>query len=124
MVCKKSLLERQKMSVALIEDCRRMASQMVARETRGHGDTDNAMRRFAARHGVPHSLLWRLRYRPPLDIGAALMSKLVEAYGAECERQRKIIDHEIYVQSKTGPASALLRSAAALAQLDLFQERT
>lgn len=45
-----------------------IARRLVQAESRGPGDTENAMRRISSRWGVPFTFLWSLRYRPPADI--------------------------------------------------------
>jgi hypothetical protein len=114
-MCKKRLREDQ-MSTAVIDDCRRLAGYLVSREIRGNGDTDNAMRRVEQRYGVPFSTLWPLRYRPPRDIGASILARLVAAYQAETSRQQKLAAHELSIAKASGPASALVRAASSLAE--------
>lgn len=102
-------------STAVVEQAQGMARRLVAAESRGPGDTDNAMRRLEARYGVPYTTLWSLRYRAPKDMLASVYFRLVDAYRAECDRQKKLFDHELEVtKAIAGSTSDLVRQAAAL----------
>ena len=81
------------MSGAVCE-ARGWANALVQRESRGPGDTENAMRRLEARYGVPFSTLWILRYRPPKDIYVGVYERLKAAYLAETEKQIKALQHD------------------------------
>lgn len=69
------------------------ASDLLRWETRGPGDTDNAMRRISTRHGIEYNSLWSLRYRAPKRIWADVLTALREAHAKECERQRRKLDN-------------------------------
>lgn len=71
--CKKPLQLEQKSAVATAQDWSR---DLVQREARGSGDTENAMRRLEARYGVPWRTFWSLRYRPPKSICADVWLRL------------------------------------------------
>ena len=94
-----------------------MANQMIVREARGPGDIDNAMRRLEAKYGIPHSFLWSLRYRPPQDILMGAWSRLVCAYQAECDRQKRLLDAELATAKayENAASSILVRAALAVA---------
>ena len=66
-----------------------IARKLVHDESRGSGDTDNAMRRLSRRYDIPHSLLWALRYRPPHDILHGAWMRLMDAYEVECSKQER-----------------------------------
>lgn len=83
MDCKKRLPEPEQLYV---DQARAIARDLVQHESRGPGDTDNAMRRLEARYGVPYGFLWSLRYRPPKDVLMGAWHRLTAAYRAECER--------------------------------------
>lgn len=68
------------MSVAYVDEARRMAGDLIARESRGSGDLENAMRRIESRYGIPYGFLWGLRYRPPKDLLMGLFLRLQSAY--------------------------------------------
>ena len=81
-------------------DAQQWANELVRRESRGNGDTENAMRRLEARYGVPWRTFWTLRYRPPSDVLVGVYLKLKTAYEAECERQQRLLDHEREITRK------------------------
>lgn len=91
-MCKKFLQEDQKMSA--VAKAQYMAEQLLRQETRGNGDTNNAMHRLARRYKLPYSLLWRLRYRKPKDMLLSHWTALCAAYEAECQRQAARLQHE------------------------------
>lgn len=100
-----------------------MGAELLRWETRGPGDTANAMKRIAARYGVPVSLQWSLRYRPPKRIWSDLLAKLEAAHAAEQERQWRKLAHDLAVTTEIAgadhpavvAAQALLGAADALA---------
>ncbi len=115
-MCKKFLREGQMSSEAVVARAKAWAHDLVARESRGPGDTENAMRRLGARYGIPYRLLWGLRYRPPKDLLASAYLAIARAYEAERDRQMRQLQHELQITTaKAGPASRLIRAAAALA---------
>lgn len=69
---------------------------------------------------VPRSKIYSLARRPSSlkEIGAHVHAALRAAYAAECERQRKLLEHETYVASAAGINPAALRAAARLGGLD------
>lgn len=110
-----SLREKQVSPSAFVDDAATKARWLVQREVRGPGDLDNAMRRVEARYGVSFSTLWSLRYRRPKDIFTSAYIAILNAYEAECERQRKLLEHEQAItKAKTGVSAHLARAASAL----------
>ena len=102
-------------SAAFVSDADRKLRWMVQRETRCPGDTDNAMRRIAKRHGISYGAIWRLRYRLPDDILLSVYLSICIAYDAEIARQEKAFEHERAIaKAKTGLGAALLRLADTL----------
>ena len=96
-------------------DARAWANELVRREARGPGDMENAMRRLESRYGIPWRVFWSLRYRPPADVLTGLFFKLRDAYHAECDRQMRILEHEIEITKIiAGPDAPAVRSALAL----------
>lgn len=94
---KKSLREAQMDSAGLVDQAAEWSNALVQREARGPGDLPNAMERIERRYGVPYSAMWALRYRRPKDILASVYFRLHAAYQAECERQRKVLEHELAI---------------------------
>ena len=89
--------------------------ELLRRESRGPGDMENAMRRLETRYGIPWRIFWTMRYRPPTDVLTGVFVKLGSAYRAECERQERLLRHEIEITKlKTGTVSAAVRAAEAL----------
>ena len=112
-MCAKSVNDEKPMTGAT--DARAWANELVRREARGPGDMENAMRRLESRYGIPWRMFWSLRYRPPADILTGLFFKLRDAYHAECNRQMRILEHEIIITKlKAGPDADSVRQAQAL----------
>jgi hypothetical protein len=111
-MCKKSL---QEAVVSEVAEAQAWASALTALETRGPGDTDNAMRRVSRRHGIEYGSLWSLRYRTPKRIWADTYNRLRAAYVAECERQMQALHHEIEItRAAAGSDHPAVRKAEAL----------
>ena len=101
---------------SVVSEAKGWAGFLVHSESRGPGDTDNAMRRVARRYGLPHSTLWALRYRAPKDLLASVYLKLRSAYEAEHERQlARLADDLARTRQQTGAHTILYRAAAAVA---------
>jgi hypothetical protein len=102
---------------------RSMASDLLSWETRGPGDTANAMRRIATRYGVPYSAQWALRYRPPKRVWSDILKTLQAAHAAERERQLRKLAHDVEVTARIAgaehpavvAAEAVLRAGGAAA---------
>lgn len=115
-VCKTSLREAQTPEPnEIVEEAAAWAEAMVSREARGPGDLPNAMERIARRYGIPHSVLWSLRYRRPKDLFASVYFKLRAAYEAECERQLRQLQHELEItKARAGAAHPAVVAAEAV----------
>lgn len=97
---------------AAVSDARSWARMLVHRESRGPGDTENAMRRLESRYGIPWRTFWALRYRPPTDMFVSVYQQIGAAYQAECERQERLMRHELTLtKAKTGPFHAAVIAA-------------
>ena len=81
-------------AATFVDEAVEMARNMVARESRGPGDIDNAMSRLEARYGVPYSVFWSLRYKKPKTMDVDIFARIFFAYEAECERQQRLVDEE------------------------------
>lgn len=102
-----------------VASARDWANALVRRESRGSGDTENAMRRLEVRYGIPWRTFWSLRYRPPNDILTGVFFRLKAAYEAECERQVRLLQHELEItKAKAGPDAASVRAAMAILDTD------
>ena len=114
-MCKKPLRVSQ-MSNADVTLARGYADDLLRWETRGPGDTANAMRRLAHRYGVPVGLQWSLRYRPPKRLWSDLLSRIEAAHAAERQRQLRKLAHDAEVTARAAGSDhpAVLAAAAAL----------
>lgn len=66
-----------------VQQAHEWAADLVAAEHCGPGDTTSAaMERCAKRHGIDHSVLWSLRYRPPKDMMVGAYMRLKSAHEA------------------------------------------
>jgi len=81
------------------------ADALVTKVHRGPGDNvESAMYRAETKYGVPFSLLWALRYRPPKAMMVGAWSYLQHVYYAECGRQEARLRHELEL-TKALPAT-------------------
>ena len=104
---------------AVVADARKWAVQMVKTETRGSGDLERAMETVARRCDVTVSLIRSLHYRAPKDIWATCYFKIASAYRVECERQAKLLEHELQITAaKVGSSASLVGAARALVGKD------
>src|ERR1700722_8876728 len=103
------------MSAAFVEEAAEKASWLVRREARGPGDLENAMRRIESKYGLSYSTLWALRYRKPRDLLVSTFVRIIAAYDAEIERQKRLLDHEATVsKARTRFGEIIDRTADAL----------
>ena len=118
---KKLLHERKNelgQNMSAVEEARSWAEYLVSQESRGNGDTENAMRRLETRWGVPWRAFWSLRYRPPKDILMGTYYGLRNAYAAEKERQYKRLRSELQAAKAAGVTGDLIDEASALLRAD------
>jgi hypothetical protein len=103
----------------IVDQAEGWAKRLTQSEARGPGDMENAWRRLESRYGVPWRTFWALRYRKPRDLTASVYHRLAAAYTAECERQMKLLRHEISITKLVaGPDHpAVVASEAALGAL-------
>ena len=100
---------------AYVAEASDWAKKMVRRDSRGSGDSGRAMAAVARRCGVTPSLIWALHYRPPKNLLVTAYFALASQYRDECEKQRKLLEHEIEVTAaKVGADSAAVGAARAL----------
>lgn len=98
-----------------VEEASSKAQWLVQREVRGPGDLPQAMRRIEARYGVPYATLLSLRYRKPRDILISVYVRICEAHRDECERQKRLIEHEAAISNaRTWVGRSVLAEAEAL----------
>ncbi|MGV7034879.1 hypothetical protein [Methylobacterium symbioticum] len=91
------------------------ADDLIRWESRGPGDTANAMRRLAQRSAVPFAKLWALRYRPPKAIASHVLARLAAAHAAEVERQLRKLAHDAEITARiAGPSHPAVVAAEAV----------
>ena len=114
-MCKR-FLRKVQMPEADITRAQLFADDLLRWETRGPGDTANAMRRVAQRAALPFSKLWALRYRPPKAVASHVLAALQAAHAREVERQLRKLAHDVEITARIAPSSdpALPSAAAAL----------
>lgn len=107
--------KERKMSDAYVDMAATWTRELVQRESRGPGDTKNAMKRLSARHGIAYATLWALRYRRPKDMLVSVYGRVREAYLAETERQLRKLEQEIEItRAIAGADCRSVRTAQAL----------
>ncbi|GJD72584.1 hypothetical protein CFIICLFH_0801 [Methylobacterium goesingense] len=112
-MCKRSLRKKQ-MPDADISRAQLFADDLLRWESRGPGDTANAMRRVAHRAALPFSKLWALRYRPPKAVASNVLSALEAAHAREVERQLRKLAHEVETTARiAGPSDPAVAAASA-----------
>lgn len=90
------------MSDVFVSNAQSWANELVRRESRGPGDYENAMRRLESRYGIPWQTFWRLRHGRLKDVYVSIYVRLQGAYQAECERQIRLLAHEIEIAKAKG----------------------
>jgi hypothetical protein len=95
------------------DQARTWANDLVKRESRGPGDMENSMRRLETKYGIPWRTFWELRYRPPKDVMHGVWERLRQAHLAECDRQMRLMQHEIELTKATKPEAHSVASAQA-----------
>jgi len=105
------------MVTAEVTQAKAFAGALLRWESRGPGDTENAMRRIARRHGIEYGQLWSLRYRAPKRIWADVLTKIALAYDAERDRQLRALKHETDLTEIAAAGAALDSVAKARAVL-------
>ncbi|GJE29761.1 hypothetical protein [Methylobacterium organophilum] len=108
-------LRKVQMPEADITRAQLFAADLLRFETRGPGDTANAMRRVAQRAAVPFSKLWALRYRPPKAVASHILSALEAAHAREVERQLRKLAHDAEITARiAGPSHPAVVAAEAV----------
>lgn len=123
--CKNLLRWNQKMAEAYVEDARRWADFLIKREFKGPGDTlDAAMGRCERKYRVSRSVLWGLRYRPPMDMLVSVYMALRDAYEAELSRLDRKLEDELRIAELLGTDATNPKAyRAAVAALDKPEAR-
>jgi len=91
-------------SEVLMGDARKWADEIVMREYHGPGQMERAMDNASRKTGIDRYVFWQLRYRKPNDILVSVYFRLKQAYELECERQERLLEHEISIRKATRDA--------------------
>lgn len=134
-MCKKSLRQEQEVFEGGAIDDREAvqkavgwAGALVAKMHRGPGDNvETAMYRAETKWGLPYSLLWALRYRPPKSMTVGPWTYLKSVYEHECARQEAKLRHELAITKEMlGDAAAsnpvVAQAEAALGAVEAQEE--
>lgn len=96
-----------------------LSNDLLRWETRGPGDTANAMRRIATRAAIPFGKLWALRYRPPKEIASHVLTRIEAAHAAAKRQQLERLSHDVAITAAiAGPAHPAVRAGEALLRAD------
>lgn len=68
--------------------------RMVESETRGWGDTKEALRRLGVKYGLPYWTLNNLRTGRAKTVEASVYNKIKSAFADQCRRQAQRLLHE------------------------------
>lgn len=112
----KSWLRKKQMTdVSSVDQASAWADQLLRWESRGPGDTKNALRRLARRTGVSYATFWSLRYRRPKDLYCSVFDKLHAAHESARQHQLARLTDEIETtKARSGADRASVRAALAL----------
>lgn len=88
------------MSAAM--QAQRLVNEMLRWESRGAGDTENAMRRLGNRHGIPWRVFWTMKYRTPKDLFVSVFEEIKAAHKTEAQRQLRKVQHELQIAEVNG----------------------
>lgn len=93
------------------------SKDLTRAQSMGTGDVERAMRNVERIYGIDYWTLWRLRYRRQeiKTIGVSVYMRLREAYQAECERQMRMMRHELErTKAIAGPDAPAVVAASTL----------
>jgi hypothetical protein len=110
---KNPLQERTMSDAAYVDRAVTWSKKLTRMKASGPGDMENAMRRIEREYGIEYGVLWALRYRKPKDILASWYFRLKAAYEAECQRQVRMLQHEIEITKAMGAGADAVASAEA-----------
>lgn len=102
---------------AYLDQAVEWSREMTRMKSRGPGDTPNAMRQIEREYGIDYGFIWALRYRRKQlkIISHSIYLRIEAAYYAECERQRRKLDDELYETGKiAGSDNVVVRTVGAL----------
>jgi polyhydroxyalkanoate synthesis regulator phasin len=91
-----------KLDCTAADEARRIVNELIRIESRGAGDTENAMKRLGNRYGLPWRVFWNVRYRTPKDVFAGVLQRLREAHAEETRRQITRMAHDLEMARASG----------------------
>ena len=89
-------------TIDLIETRQRI-DKMIERETRGYGDTANALERICEQYRLPFWTLNRIREGKAKTVNGGIIRRVRHAYVAYCERQIRLLQNEIETHKVVAP---------------------
>lgn len=102
-----------------VKDAQEWAAELVHHESRGNGDTENAMRRLETSYGIPWRTFWNLRYRPPVSIDGDILVALYAARRSMQERLMRKLKHDLEITKRTaGPDAPSVAAVQAVVGSD------
>lgn len=116
-MCKETLQSEQEV-MSSADVAAGYVRRMVEKETNGWGDQENALGRLEARYGLPFWSMNNLRTGRAKTVEAGLFARIRAAYLDLCERQVRVLQHEISIEKalhEDDTIQDLERAAAALA---------
>jgi hypothetical protein len=95
--------EREMSSVDMAGQASSFVRRMVENETRGWGDTDNALNRLEAKYGLPFWSLQNLRTGRAKTVEASLFNRIKAAFVDHCGKQAARLLHEADMAKEVTP---------------------
>ena len=95
--------EREMSSVDMAGEASGFVRRMVENETRGWGDTDNALSRLEAKYGLPFWSLQNLRTGRAKTVEASLFNRIKAAFVDHCGKQAARLLHEADMAKEVTP---------------------
>ncbi len=95
--------EHEMSSVDMAGEASGFVRRMVENETRGWGDTDNALSRLEAKYGLPFWSLQNLRTGRAKTVEASLFNRIKAAFVDHCGRQAARLLHEADMAKEVTP---------------------
>ena len=116
MKCKETKHLEHEMSSAV--EAQSYVQRMVARESKGWGDTQPALERIQTRYGLPYWTLNNIRIGRAKTVEGGVLRRIKAAYYDMCARQIRSLQHELEIGGGHGGAdnSDLLAEVHSLAE--------
>jgi hypothetical protein len=109
-------------------EAKEMAARLEEREVAIHGAIQKAREILAAATGIPESIFYGLRHRPPKTIDTSLYCRLCEAIEARAIFHVKALEHDIFTsrarRNRINSRHLLEAETAARTARELLNRRT